>query len=58
MFSLLNIMKGPLTFNLRSVALKKKDKIPQQTMKTRKEGDKLGKEHQDLLINKSLLLFR
>lgn len=37
LFSLLNIMKGPLTFNLRSIVLKKKDKIPQETRKVRKE---------------------
>lgn len=53
LFSLLNIMKGPLTFNLRSIALKEKKKIRLHSkpwkIERRQEGEKeLGRAHQDL----------
>ena len=56
LFSLLNIMKGPLTFNLRSIALKKKKKKkqirfhskPWKIEKRQRREKKLGKAHQEL----------
>lgn len=56
LFPLLNIMKGPLTFNLRSTALKeKKKKIRVHSkpwkIERRQEGEKkLGKAHPDLTL--------